>query len=144
MKRAVAVLLATLLAAPGCSVRLGTAKAVHAASPFGVQAGSPTRAAGITKEYAEKLPVGARVRVAVTSGQSFSATYMGVEGDGIRVQKRTRIPEPPFVVPLTDLTVLALETGASGADQFWKSLLVGVGAGAGVFVTLVLIALAAD
>jgi hypothetical protein len=143
-------LLVVLVAAPGCSVRLGSRASLDAPLRAALDNRLPSRhaqtpAAGpaITRDYAERLQVGARVRVALRGGASFSATYMGVEGDAIRVQKRTRIPEPPIIIPLADLTLLALEQNGGG-DQIWKPLLAGVAAGAGVFLTLLLIAVAAD
>lgn len=142
MKRGLSLLLAVLLAAPGCGARLASQRAHGVPRPQTAGAGSSGGAAqAITREYAEKLQVGAKVAVAVKGGESFSATYMGVEGDAVRVQKRTRIPEPPIAIPLADLTLLALDQG-NGGNSVARAVLIGAATGAGFFLSLLLIAAA--
>lgn len=105
-------------------------------------AGSPpTRDTWITREYAEKLPVGTKVKVERRDGKSFTATFMGVEGDAVRLQRRTRIPEPPIVIPLSELAVLAVDDRGGGGAV--KNALVGAAVGAGTFFFLLLLAAAA-
>jgi hypothetical protein len=132
------VLCACMLAsATGCGARSLSARRLQVQT-------AGTAAAGprwITREYAEKLPVGTKVKVERRDGQSFSATFMGVDGDAVRVQKRTRLPEPPVVIPLEDLAVLALDNG--GGIGSARAALVGVGTGAATFFFLLLLAAAA-
>jgi len=135
MKRGLVVLLAVLVALPGCGARL--ASPTLNGVPFVPRRAAPPAPQAITRAYAEKLPVGARVKVAVRSGASFSATYMGVEDDAVRVQKRTRVPEAPFTVPLGDLTMLALDQGGSSTA---KAVLVGVGVGVATFFCILALA----
>ena len=138
MKRGLAVLLAVLIASPGCSTRL--ASPTLNGVPIVPRRAAPPAPQAITRAYADRLPVGARVKVAVRSGESFSAIYMGVEDDAVRVQKRTRIPEAPFPIPLADLTMLALDEGGTSAA---KAALIGVGVGVATFFGILAIAAAA-
>lgn len=139
MKRGLTVLLAVLIALPGCGTRLAlpTLNGV----PIAPRRAAPSSPQAITRAYAERLPVGARVKVAVRRGESFSATYMGVERDAVRVQKRTRIPEAPFTILLDDLTMLALDQGGGASTA--RAVLIGVGVGAATFLGILAIALAA-
>jgi hypothetical protein len=63
--------------------------------------------------------------------------------DAIVVQKDTRVPEPPVAIPLSDVTRLTLDTGASSLG---KHIAIGVGTGvAATFgVLLILAALWSD
>lgn len=134
MMRLLAVLLCAALALPGCALRGAVAPQARpgtAASP------APQY---ITRAYAEKLPVGSKVRVTLHDGQSFSATFMGLEGEAVRLQKRTRIPEEPLVIPLAHLAVLALDQGGIGSA---RALLIGIGAGVGTFFAILFIVAAA-
>ncbi len=138
MKRLLAAILSASLASSGCgmtAVRMGSRASV-AARPSARDAAPQ----GVPRDYAGQLPVGARVRVSVAGGRSFIATFMGVEGDAIRVQARTRIPEAPVVIPLADVVELRLDqNGASMA----KAILVGAGVGAATFFGILLTLLVA-
>lgn len=136
MKRGLAVLLSVLIALPGCSARY--APSVNGV-PLAPRRAAPSAPQGITRDYVDRLPVGARVKVALRSGESFAATYMGVEAEAVRVQKRTRIPEPPFTIPFGDLTVFALDQGGTGTA---KAVLIGIGVGVATFFSILAIAAA--
>ena len=125
-----------LTSSTACGIR--TSRAGLQAQPSGGAPGGPR---WITREYAEKLPVGTKVKVERKNGDSFTATFMGVEGDAVRIQKRTRIPEPPLLIPLEELVVLALDTG--GGIGAAKAAVVGVVTGVGTFFFVLLLAAAA-
>jgi hypothetical protein len=114
MKRAIAALMAALLAAPGCAVRLpvrttgSMAYAKRIAVRQQPQAPRPSDAAA-WERYLKSLPVGSKVKVATLDGRSFKATYMGVEGEVVTVRPRTRIPEPPVSIPIGSLASLELD-----------------------------------
>lgn len=135
MNRLLALLLSAVIALPGCAIA-PVARRTLMRPPQPGSAQPPV----ITREYARQLAVGSKVKVALRTGDRFSATYMGVEGDSVRVQKRTRVPEPPLVLPLTSLSALELDTGGIGLG---KAIAIGAGVGAGAIVATLLILAAA-
>lgn len=137
MKRWLAVLLCVLVAAPGCGARVSLMR-----TRTWPEMERAAAAQSVTRHYAEQLPLGQRVRVTVKTGDSFTATFMGVEGDGIRVQRRTRLPEPPYTVPFDDLAALSLDQGGIGVG---KAIAIGAGIGAVTFLGILgLLAVAID
>lgn len=139
MKRLLAALVSASLASSGCGV---TAVTMRSGNP--VAARPPAREAapqGVPRDYAAQLQMGARVHVSLAGGRSFDATFMGVEGEAIRVQARTRIPEQPLVIPLADVVELRL---AQNGTSMTKAILVGVGVGAATFFGILLALLAAS
>jgi hypothetical protein len=134
MRRMVAVALVAAMLATGCSM--------HRSARFAVGPGQAyaLRDQAVSASYAEKLPIGSKVKVALRSGRAFAATFMGVEGDAVRLQERTRIPEDPFLLPLADLSMLAVDQGGIGAA---RAFLIGAGAGAATFFALLALAAAA-
>ena len=83
--------------------------------------------------YAEKLPVGATVRLRTMDGKRYTAVLSHVDRDGITVEMKTRIPEPARRFPYDQIQQLELKgNGASMA----KAAAVGAAIGAGTFITL--------
>ena len=83
--------------------------------------------------YAEKLPIGATVRVRTTDGKRHTAVLSLVDRDGITVEMKTRIPEPARRFHYDQIQQLELKgNGASMA----KAAAVGAAIGAGTFITL--------
>ena len=118
MKRAVAALMAALLAVPGCAVRLPARTAVSVAHAKALAAHQQPQAprpsgAGAWERYLQSVPVGSKVKVMTVDGRSFKATYMGVEGAVVTLRPRTRIPEPPVSIPVASLALLELDQGTS-------------------------------
>ena len=93
----------------------------------------------IPRSYVEQLPVGRQVEVRLKDGERFKGTFMGVEGDAVRVQPSTRIPVPPRVLPIADLVQLRLDSGNGGSVA--RAVLIGAATGAAVFFTALLIAI---
>lgn len=84
--------------------------------------------------YAEKLPIGATVRVRTSDGKRHTAILTVVDRDGITVEWRSRIPEPPRRITYDQIQQLELKT-ANGASMA-KAAAVGAAIGAGTFVGL--------
>ena len=83
--------------------------------------------------YAEKLPIGATVRLRTTDGKRHTAVLSLVDRDGITVEMKTRVPEPARRFPYDQIQQLELKgNGASIA----KAAAVGAAIGAGTFLTL--------
>ena len=83
--------------------------------------------------YAEKLPIGATVRIRTLDGKRHTAVLSLVDRDGITVEMRSRVPEPARRFPYDQIQQLELKgNGASIA----KAAAVGAGIGAGTFMVL--------
>ena len=99
------------------------------------------RTPGYWYSYAEKLPIGATVRVRTTDGKRHNAVLALVDRDGITVELKSRVPEPARRIPYEQIQQLELKT-ANGASMV-KAAAVGAAIGAGTFVGL-LVLLAAN
>jgi hypothetical protein len=137
MKRTVALVLSMLLALPGCALQ-SRSRPVRFSIPLH-RVAAPAQE--VTAGYVSQLPVGRRVEVTLTDGSRFKAILMGLEGDQVRLQKRTRIPERPILVPLAQVAALSLDEGGMSGT---KALLIGLGAGAATFFGLLLLAVASN
>ena len=80
MKPLLAVLLCVSVAAPGCGLR---SSMLRTRSWPEMQAAVAART--VTRSYAEGLPLGKKVRVSLKDGRSFAATFMGTEGEAVRL-----------------------------------------------------------
>jgi hypothetical protein len=92
------------------------------------------RTPGYWYSYAEKLPIGATVRLRTTDGRRHTAILTVVDRDGITVESRSRIPEPARRVTYDQIRQLELKT-ANGASMA-KAAAVGAAIGAGTFFGL--------
>jgi hypothetical protein len=90
--------------------------------------------------YASKLPIGATVVVRTTDGKRQSGVLAVVDQDGITVQRRSRVPEPPHRIPFSELTQLELKDSGSSVG---KAIAVGIAAGAATFFGIFLVMVAA-
>src|SRR3990170_7226320 len=84
--------------------------------------------------YAEKLPIGAKVRMRTTDGKRHTAVLALVDRDGITVELKSRVPEPARRIPYDQIQQLELKS-ANGASMA-KAAAVGAAIGAGTFVAL--------
>lgn len=84
--------------------------------------------------YAEKLPIGAMVRVRTRDGKRHTVVLAVVDRDGITVESKSRVPEPARRFPYDQIEQLELK-GNNGASMA-KAAAVGAAIGAGTFVTL--------
>lgn len=100
-----------------------------------------TSGSSVLAEYVQKLPLGMRIRVDRVAGGAVKGTLMKATNQIIVVQRRTRIPEPPVEIPLTQ--VLAVTPEASGGGGMAKAIGAGAAAGAGAALAIILILIAA-
>lgn len=83
--------------------------------------------------YAEKLPIGATVRVRTTDGKRHTAVLSVVDRDGITVEWKSRVPEPARRFPYEQIEQIELKKNGSNLA---KAAAVGAAIGAGTFVAL--------
>lgn len=84
--------------------------------------------------YAEKLPIGATVRIRTRDGKRHTAVLAVVDRDGITVESKSRVPEPARRFPYEQIEQLEPK-GNNGASMA-KAAALGAAIGAGTFVTL--------
>ena len=94
------------------------------------------RSAGYWRAYAEKLPIGATVRVRTTDGRRHTAVLSMVEQEGITVELKSRVPEPARRISYDQIQQLELKN--NGASVV-KAVAVGVAIGAGTFLGLLML-----
>jgi hypothetical protein len=87
-------------------------------------------------DYVQRLPAGSKVRVERTDGTSFRGTLMKATGEGILVQKNTRIAEPPVDVPLAQIARVTVDGGGSSTG---KTIAIGIASGVGIFFAIIAI-----
>lgn len=92
------------------------------------------RTPGYWYSYAEKLPIGAAVRIRTTDGKRHTAVLSLVDRDGITVEMKSRVPEPARRFSYDQIQQLELKTN-NGASMA-KAAAVGAAIGAGTFMTL--------
>lgn len=124
----------------GCASTRGPRVASGAQSQPAVS--RPAADPALMAEYVQKLQLGTRVRVGLVTGKSIKGTLMKATDRAIVVQTRTRFPEPPFELPLTDIVSVAPES----SNGVGRAIGVGVAAGAAASlgVLLLLIAVFSD
>ena len=133
MKRFLALILSVLLAAPGCAATI----ARQTRDP-GARVNTSAPDPALMSDYIRQLPVGSRVRVTLASGKVIRATLMKRDADPIVVQRRTRIPEPPFEISVREILAMELDTPNGSVG---RNIAVGAAAAAGVTLgVLVLLA----
>ena len=134
VRSAMAVVLAALVASSGCA-----------------SAGARTRAGfpglqpeerRLTATYVRQIPVGSRIRLRHATLGVVKGVLVQGDADPVVIQRRTRIPEPPLQVPLSEIVALELDTSSGAGRAAAIGLATGTGAALGVF--LVLVAIFAD
>lgn len=89
--------------------------------------------------YAGKLPIGSTVRVRTSDGRRLTAVLAVVDENGITLEPKTRVPEPPRRIPFDRLTQLELKQNGSSVA---KSVAIGAAVGAGTFFGVLLLLMA--
>lgn len=90
--------------------------------------------------YTEKLPIGSTVRVRTSDGKRVTAVLAIVDGTGITVEPKTRVPEAPRHIPFAELEQLELQQHGSSLA---KTVGIGVAVGVSSFFGIMLIMFAA-
>jgi hypothetical protein len=86
--------------------------------------------------YAEKLPIGATIRVRTSDGTRRTAVLALVDREGITVELKSRIPEPARRIAYDQIQQLELKTNGSSIA---KAAAVGSAIGAGTFLGLLML-----
>jgi hypothetical protein len=133
MRRVLAVLLTLTLLAPGCA----TARSANSRFSRQPNATGPDRT--LLTTYLKQLPVGSRVRVNLIAGRTVRGTLMKAADDGIVVQRRTRMPEPPTDIPIEKISAVEIDTQGGIGKAVGIGAASGAGAAFGVFLLLVAI-----
>ena len=90
------------------------------------------------QKYTQALPIGTMVRVRTQDGKRVTGTLAVVDENGVTIAPKTRVPEPPRVIPFTDLA--QLEPKTDGGVNLAKAVAIGAAVGAGTFLAILLIA----
>ena len=98
----------------------------------------PQDSAAMWRTFAERLDVGAPIRVRTTDGKSVEAHLVQVTADAVRVNPKTRRPIPVREIPFS--AIQKIERRSEGWSAGAKVLL-GVGIGAGAALLLFIAAL---
>lgn len=134
-RQAIVVMLCAALTS-GCATggvpRVALAQSPQAAAP------RPTGDQTVLAEYVQKLAPGTRVRVDRADGTVVKGTLMKASAAVVVVQQRTRVPEPPLEIPLSDVLAVTPESGSSIA----KAIGIGAAAGAAAALGTILIMIA--
>jgi hypothetical protein len=130
-----AVTLCSLVAAQGCAAsRAGSVAQVKATRSVAADR-------VVIAEYVQKLPPGAAVRIERARGSALRGTLLKATEQSLIVQPRTRLPEAPVQVPLTE--VLSVVPESPNGTNLGKAIGIGVAAGAGAALGVFLIIIAA-
>jgi hypothetical protein len=92
------------------------------------------------RAFAEKVDVGATLKVRLVTGERFKATLLQVAPDGISLQRKTRVPVPPETIAFAEIASLEVDRG-KGANMA-KAVAIGAAVGAGAFFGLMMLAFA--
>ena len=130
MRHALAVLLSIILVAPGCATARSTS---HQITSQPTMAG-PDRA--LLTTYVKQLPIGSRVRARLVNGQTVRGTLMKTADEGIVVQQRTRLPEPPTDIPVEQISTVEIDAPSGVGKAIGIGVAAGAGAALGVFAIL--------
>jgi hypothetical protein len=128
----IALLMCAVLASPGCAT---TGAAGGAQAPRGAAGGDPS----VLSDYVQTLPPGSTVRVERRSGRTLRGTLMKATDSRVIVQPRTRIPEPPVDIALTDVFSVTPESPAG--HSLARAIAAGAAAGAGAALAVFFIIL---
>ena len=119
MKRFISSIVLTCMLAPGVA--------------FAEQGVVVERSPAYWYSYAEKLPIGATVRVRTADGKRHTAVLAVVDRDGITVEPKSRVPEPARRFPYEQIQQLELKANGSNVA---KAVAIGAAIGAGTFMGL--------
>ena len=133
-RRTAALLLAASVFASSCATAGGRLDGVAASA-----AGHPAIA-----DFVQKLPLGTQVQIDRRQGRSVRGTLLKATAASVTVQPRTRIPEPPVDIAMTEIVRVQPET--ANGRSVGKAVGIGAAAGGGAAlgVLLILLAIFAD
>lgn len=120
MRRAIALMMCAVVISPGCATMRVPA-----------QTADDTRRAdtAVLADYVQRLPPGSFVKVERAGRRTLRGTLMKATSSTVVVQPRTRIPEPPVEVALSEVLNVVPDTPRSA--NIAKAIVAGAAAGAG-------------
>ena len=130
VRQLIAVVLCAAVAGSGCAAARG--RMMVGTSPLQERQSADL---AVLAEYVQRLPPGSAVRVERASGKVVRGTLMKATATMVIVQPRTRIPEPPVEIPLTDVLSVTPEP-AGGGHAIAKAIGAGAAAGAAAAVAV--------
>jgi hypothetical protein len=86
--------------------------------------------------YVKRLPIGSRVRVALTEGRRIKGILMQADDTGIVVQPRTRVPEAPIQIAADRILAVELETNGGVGKAIGVGIASGVGGALAFFLIM--------
>jgi hypothetical protein len=98
----------------------------------------PATDPAVMAEYVQKLQLGMKVRVDLVNGKTVKGTLMKATDRAIVVQPRTRLPEPPLELPLSDILAVTPES----SNGVGKAIGIGAAAGAAASLGVILLLIA--
>ena len=142
IRQGIAVVLCGALMASGCAT-ISRPAAARFAQALPRETLAPHADKSAIASFAQKLPVGTRVKVERVSGGSLKGTLLTASDDTVVVQRNTRVPESPVTIPLSDVARITIDTGSGNLG---RSIAIGaaVGAGAALGILAILAALLND
>jgi hypothetical protein len=95
----------------------------------------------VLSEYVQKLPAGSGVKVERANGKAVRGILMKATDQVLVIQPRTRVPEPPLEIAMSDVLRVTPESGGSGGN-IARAIGIGAAAGAGAALAVFFIILA--
>lgn len=138
-QRAIAILLCAATAASGCASTSG-ARGVAVVPGADRQ----TAARDVLAEYVQSLSPGSPIRVGRAGGATVRGTLMKSTAQSVIIQPRTRIPEPPLEIALTDIVSVTPESTGGSSVAKMIGIAAATGAGAALGMLMILAAIYSD
>jgi hypothetical protein len=133
MKRLMAMILGVVMIAPGCAAKTRYTQATPVPIP------GAGRDVTLMAQFVRQLPVGSRVKITRTDGSVLRGTLMRRDTDPIVLQQRTRLPEPPVEVAISEIATLEPQNGGTAGRAIAIGAAAGAGAALGVMLLIVAI-----
>ena len=96
--------------------------------------------AAVWRSFAEKIEVGAAIKVRLREGGRFTATLVQARPDALVLQRKTRLPVPVEAIAYDAIVAIERDKGRGSAA---KAAAIGVATGVGTFFGILFVMLAA-
>jgi len=128
-RQIIAIVLCAALVSTGCASAGGARWTAAPSAPVAKQQW--------LADYVQRLPAGSRVKVETSRGSVIRGTLLKADAEALTLQRNSRIPEPPFDVPLNTIARVTLDDrhGTSAG----KAAAIGVASGAATFFGILLV-----
>jgi hypothetical protein len=95
--------------------------------------------ADVWRQHVDHIPVGAVVKIRTAPGQRFTGVLIGADDTGIRINPKTRIPEPIRHIPFDQIRQLEMVPLRDGSLGKVAGIAAATGAGAALGMLLLLV-----